>query len=223
MKTISLIINSQKITANEGEILLWVALDNGFYIPNLCAMRNDNEPIAACRLCFVEVADRDRPVTACTETVTEGMIVNTKGESALSLARQGFELLMASHTLDCAHCPRNGSCELQKIARHLHVKLKPKHIRKLERNLPIDTSHPMFVYDANKCVLCGRCVRVCREHLGVGILGFAHRGFERLVTTFADEPMGTSGCDHCAECIAVCPTGALIAKEEQASTSTVTV
>ncbi|MBL7165460.1 MAG: (2Fe-2S)-binding protein [Dehalococcoidales bacterium] len=215
MKTISLTIDGQKITANESEILLWVALDNGFYIPNLCAMRDDHEPMAACRLCFVEVAGRDRPVTACTETVTEGMTVNTRGDNALSLARQGFELLMASHALDCAHCPRNGSCELQKIARHLHVKLKSKHLRKLERNLPIDTSHPLFVYDANKCVLCGRCVRVCREHSGTGVLGFAHRGFERRVTTFADGPMDTSGCDHCTECIAVCPTGALVLKEEQ--------
>jgi len=154
-----------------------------------------------------------QPVTACTETVTEGMEVNTRDIEALRLARHGFELLMASHTLDCAHCPKSGSCELQRIAHHLGVKLRSKRLRELRRGLPVDDSHPQIVYDPNKCVLCGRCVWVCREHRGVGVLGFAHRGFERMVTTFEDEPLSTTRCDQCTECIQVCPTGALVLKE----------
>ena len=102
MKTVSLTINGQKITAAKGAKLLWVALDNGIYIPNLCAIKDKPEPNAACRLCFVEVeGDRD-PVPACNQEVTEGMVVNTRGEKALRLARTGFELLMASHPVDCA-------------------------------------------------------------------------------------------------------------------------
>ncbi len=213
MKSISLTIDGKRIKARQGESLLWVALDNGIYIPNLCAIRENPEPFAACRLCFVEVEGRERPVTACTETVTEGMVVNTRGEKALRLVRSGFELLMASHHLDCAHCPRSGSCELQKIAKHIGAKLKPKHLRVLERNLPIDDSHPEFIYDPNKCVLCGRCVWVCHQRLGVGIFGFAHRGFERVVTTFGDEPIAASICENCTECISVCPTGALVFKD----------
>jgi len=213
MKTVSLTIDGKKITAHEGDNLLWVALDSGIYVPNLCAMRDDHEPMAACRLCFVEVAGRPKPVTACTESVIEGMVVNTRGQGALKLARRGFELLMASHSLDCAHCQSNGSCELQSIARHLRVSLKPRHLRKIERGLPVDSSHPHLVYDANKCVLCGRCVRVCREHLGTGIFGFAHRGFARRVTTFADQPIGTYECSQCDACAAVCPTGAMTPKE----------
>jgi len=212
MKTVSLTIDDRQMTAREGDNLLWVALDSGIYIPNLCAIRDKPEPMAACRLCFVEIAGRERPVTACTETVTEGMVVNTRGEQALALARHGLELLMASHALDCAHCSKSGSCELQHIAHHLHTKLKSRRLRKLQRDLPIDGSHPEFIYDPNKCVLCGRCVWVCREHLGVGALGFAHRGFERVVTTFGDEPLGATGCDQCAACIGVCPTGALVRK-----------
>jgi len=213
MKTVSLTINDKKVTAPEGSILLWVALDNGIYIPNLCAMREEHDPMTACRLCFVEIEGRDRPVTACTETVTDGMIVNTMGQESIKLVRYGFELLMASHNLDCAHCSSNGSCELQKIARHLRVKLKSDRLRKLEHNLPIDTSHPALIYDANKCVLCGRCVVACREYSTSGVLGFAHRGFERRVTTFQDEPIGSSGCDNCTKCVDVCPTGALVKKE----------
>jgi bidirectional [NiFe] hydrogenase diaphorase subunit len=213
MKTVSLTIDGRQITAEEGAKLLWVALDNGIYIPNLCAIRSSPEAAAACRLCFVEVAGKEAPVTACTETVAEGMVVNTRGEKALRLARSAFELLMASHPVDCAGCPANRSCELQKISGHLKVKLKTKRLRPLLRELPIDDSHPLFTYDPNKCVLCGRCLWVCRQQLGIGVLGFAHRGFQRLVTTFADEPLGQSRCQECGDCVAVCPTGALSFKD----------
>jgi len=215
MKKVSLTIDGKKITADEGEKLLWVALDNGIYIPNLCALRDSSESAAACRLCFVEVKGKAQPVTACTEVVAEGIVVDTKGANALRLARSGFELLMASHPVDCAHCASNGSCELQEIAHHLGIKLKSRRLRKLMRELPVDDSNPIFTYDPNKCVLCGRCVWVCRERLGIGVLGFAHRGFNRVVTTFADEPVGESGCQECGDCVSVCPTGALAFKEHQ--------
>jgi len=213
MKTVSLTIDGKKVTAGEGENLLWVALGNDIYIPNLCALRDKSEPAAACRLCFVEIEGKEQPVTACTETVTEGMVVNTRGEKALRLARSAFELIMASHPVDCARCTANGSCELQKIARHLKVRLKTKRFKKLLRELPVDDSNPLFIYDPNKCVLCGRCVWVCRERLGVGMLGFAHRGFQRLVATFGDEPFGNFRCHECGECVTVCPSGALVFKE----------
>ena len=215
MKTVSLTIDGKKITAREGENVLWAALDNGIYIPNLCALRDKPEPAASCRLCFVEVEGKEQPVTACTETITEGMVVNTKGAKALRLVRTGFELLMASHPVDCAYCPANRSCELQMIAHHLGVKLKSKRLRKLLRELPIDSSSPVFVYDPNKCVLCGRCLWVCRQHFGVCVLGFAHRGFERVVTTFGDEPIAESNCRDCGECVVTCPTGALAFKDKQ--------
>ena len=213
MNKISLTINGKKITATEGEKLLWVALDNGIYIPNLCALRDKSEPSAACRLCFVEVEGKEEPVPACTEGVSEGMVVNTRGAEALRLARTAFELLLASHPVDCAHCAANGVCELQTIARHLKIKLKSKRLKKLLRELPIDDSNPLLTYDPNKCVLCERCIWVCHKRLEIGILGFAYRGFERVVTTFAGEPLGKSNCQQCGDCIRVCPTGALVLKE----------
>ena len=213
MGTVSLTIDGQKVTTHEGEKLLWVALDNGIYIPNLCALQDNPEPTAACRLCFVEVQGEEEPVAACTEEISEGMVVNTRGAKALGLARTALELLMASHPVDCARCAQSRSCELQNIAHHLGVKLKSKRFRKLLRELPVDDSNSRFIYDPNKCVLCGRCVWVCRERLGAGVLGFAHRGFERTVTTFAGEPLGASRCHKCAECVRVCPTGALVFKD----------
>ena len=213
MKSVSLTIDGARLVAPEGQNLLQVALDNGIYIANLCHLGDKPEPAAACRLCFVEVEGRNQPVTACTETAAGGMVVNTRGEDALGLARAGFELLMASHGTDCAHCPINGGCELQKIAHHLGSKLKSKRLRKPVRELPVDNTNPRFIYHPDKCVLCGRCVWVCQERLGIGVLGFAHRGFERRVTTFGDGPMGNLRCQECGECIKVCPAGALISKE----------
>jgi bidirectional [NiFe] hydrogenase diaphorase subunit len=210
VKSVSLTIDGKTIRAAPGEKVLWAALDNDIYVPNLCAIREKSEPFASCRLCFVEIEDEDMPVTACTTPVAEGMVVNTKGAKAQRLARTALELLLASQPVDCAHCPKSGSCELQKIAKHLGVKLKTKRFKKILPEFPIDSSSPLYIYDPNKCVLCGRCVWVCQEKLGKGIIGFAYRGFRRMVTTFGDEPVGRSLCQDCSECVAVCPVGALV-------------
>ena len=209
VRSVSLTIDGKKIGAAPGEKVLWAALDNGIYIPNLCAIREKREPFASCRLCFVEVEGRDAVVLACATPVAEGMVVDTRGAKALRLARTALELLLASHPVDCAHCLRNGSCELQVAAKHLGVKLKTKRYSKILPGLPVDSSSPLFIYDPNKCVLCGKCVWVCQERLGRGTIGFAHRGFRRMVTTFGDEPMGRAGCQDCSECVTVCPVGAL--------------
>ena len=215
MKTVSLTIDGKKVKAPEGEKVLWAALENDIYIPHLCARHDDSAPDASCRLCWVEIEGKARPVTACTETVEPGMVVNTRGPAALRLARTALELLLASNEVDCASCAKSGSCELQKIAAHLKVKLKTRRFKKILRHLPVDSSSPLFIYDPNKCVLCGQCIQVCRRRLGIGALGFAHRGFNRRMTTFGDEPIGQSQCAECRDCVNICPTGALCFKQAE--------
>ena len=214
MKNISLTIDGKTIRAKEGEKILWAALENGIYIPNLCAIYEKTEPSASCRLCFVEVEGKNGPVIACTEPVKEDMVVHTRGKNALRLARTSAELILASHPVDCGHCLKNRSCELQKIAKHLGIKLTTKRFRKLERNLPIDESSSLFTYDPNKCVLCGKCVWVCQEKLGIGAIGFIRRGSKRMVSTFEDKPIGESACTKCAECVSMCPVGSLTFKNK---------
>ena len=214
MKNISFTIDDKKISCSGGQTILRAALEDGIYIPNLCAIHEKTEPSASCRLCFVEVEGKNEPVLACTEPVKEDMVVHTRGKNALRLARTSAELILASHPVDCGHCLKNRSCELQKIAKHLGIKLTTKRFRKLERNLPIDESSSLFTYDPNKCVLCGKCVWVCQEKLGIGAIGFIRRGSKRMVSTFQDKPIGESACTKCAECVKICPVGALAFKTE---------
>jgi len=211
-KKIELTIDEKTILADEGEKILWAALDNGIYIPHLCAVREAAEPAASCRLCFVEVEGYPRPVTSCTEPVKEGMAVRTRSPRVDRLVKTAFELLLSDHHLDCARCPKNRACELQKIARERKLRLKNVRFPQLERNLPVDDSHPLFSFDPRKCVLCGRCVWACRERAGVGVLGFAYRGSVRRVTTFAGVPLAQTNCNGCGECVKSCPVGALYLK-----------
>lgn len=221
MKNVSLTINGKNITAPEGEKLLWVALDNGIYILNLCAIHDAAAPFASCRLCFVEIDGYNQPVTACTTAVKDGMVVNTNGPKALKLVHAGFELLMASHPVDCGHCAINRACELQKIAIHLKVKLDARRLRKQVKTLPLDESNPLFIHNPNKCVLCGRCAWVCQERVKQSVIGFAHRGFDRTVTTFADGPIDDPRCQECGgQCVPVCPAGALVFKPGQTARRT---
>lgn len=210
---ITITVDGREISATAGDKVLWAALDHGIYIPHLCAYRAEqHSPDASCRLCFVEVEGRPAPVPACTLPATPGLVINTRSQQVDELVAMGFALLMSNHKLDCKHCPANGQCALQRIARERKLRLKPKNLPLLLRNLPVDESAAEIVYDPNKCVLCGQCVRVCRQE-GKGIIGFSRRGFQRLITTFNDLPLGESDCDGCGACARACPVGAFSFKK----------
>ena len=211
MKLVTLTIDGVEVKAQEGVNLLWAALDNGLYIPNLCAVREVDPPFASCRLCFVEIEGRSAPVTACTETVSDNMVVRLNTPRVERLRNTAFELLLSHHHLDCRNCAKNRDCELQNIASRLGLKLRLKRFRQIPREVPIDSSHPLFTYDPNKCVICGKCVWACHEQ-GTGILDFAFRGIDTIVTTLAGIPLAEAGCNSCLACVAVCPVGALVAK-----------
>ena len=213
MDTVNLTIDGIPVEARKGEKVLWAALDAGIYIPNLCAIREAEQPFAGCRLCFVEIEGRPAPVTACTEEVAEGMVVHTETPRVGRLRRTSAELLIAAHHVDCRACAKNRHCELQKIAAALGIKLKPQRFRKTVKSLPIDSSNPFFLYDPNKCVVCGKCVWACSERSGADAIDFAFRGFDSVIRPFASQPLIASRCESGGECVAICPVGALVAKD----------
>ncbi|MEA1959205.1 MAG: 2Fe-2S iron-sulfur cluster-binding protein [Chloroflexota bacterium] len=207
-------IDGETIEAERGGKLLFAALDAGIYIPNLCAIR-DAVPHAGCRLCLVEIDGRPDPVTSCTVEVADGLIVRTDTERVRRLQRTAFELLMASHHVDCKNCAKHGKCELHRIAAVLKTSLKPKRLRKKLRDLPVDDSHPEIVLDRNRCVLCGKCVWACTERRGIGILNYAYRGDRTIIDTFCGDPLIDAGCDGCGLCVDICPVGAIYKKQTQ--------
>lgn len=215
-KKITLIIDNKTITASEGEKLLWVALENNIYIPNLCAIKDASRPAAGCRLCFVEIEGFGEPVTACTTPVTEGMVVKTRTPAVDRLVKTAFELLLSDHRLKCSQCPANRSCELQEIARKRGLKLRLTRFKPLGKDIPpVDDTAASFTFDRSRCVLCGRCVWVDREVANVGAIGFSQRGINRMVTTFQDTSLADSICTECGLCVEACPVGALSFKKNE--------
>jgi bidirectional [NiFe] hydrogenase diaphorase subunit len=208
---VNLTIDGISVQTKKGQKLLFAALDAGIYIPNLCAIR-DVEPHAGCRLCLVEIDGRSEPVTACTENAADGMIVHTDTPRVRRLQHTAFELLMASHPVDCKNCPNHGKCELHRIATFLKTSLKTRRLRKKERGYPIDDSHPDITLDRNKCVLCGKCVWACNEKRGIGALNYAFRSDHTIIDTFCGERLADTACDGCGLCADLCPVSSIIRK-----------
>lgn len=215
---ITLTIDGRKVEARGGATVLEAALDAGIYVPSLC-YEPKLKPYGACRLCVVEIEGMPGLVTSCTAPATGGMVVRTDTQWVNESRRITMELIMANHHGDCLTCHKNQDCELLRITRYLGVEQEHfDRLRKSTHLLPIDRSHPAFDLDPNKCVLCARCVRVCHEIAGVGAIDLAFRGPSAKVSTFGDKPIVESICESCGECVATCPTGALVTKHEKEAT-----
>ncbi len=212
MSTISLSVDGQPIEARPGMTVLEAALGAGIYVPNLCA-DPDLRPYGACRLCIVEIEGVRGLPASCTIPVADGMKVRTETPLVEMTRRTVVELLLADHPDDCLTCPKNNRCALQTAAAYVGV--REKRFPRTTRVLPVDGSNPFFTYDMNKCVLCGKCVRVCDELQGLGAISFVNRGYSTRIGTFMGRPMIDSQCESCGQCEAKCPVGAITVKGHQ--------
>ena len=204
-------IDGQKVTARAGTNVLQAALDAGIYIPHLC-YHPKLEPYGACRLCIVEIEGMRGLPTACTTVVQDGMVVRNDTPEVNKVRRIIYELLISDHPADCLSCPKNQECELQKVGHFLGV--DSTKIERVVREARIDDSNPFFVRDTSKCILCGRCVRVCHEVRGVSNIEFINRGYAAEVAPFGGGLIADSRCESCGECVDICPVGALMPKFE---------
>lgn len=213
----TLVIDGRDVSAREIETILEAAQEAGIFIPTLCRLEGLST-VGACRLCLVEVKGSNKLLPACVTRVEEGMEVSTRSERLDRYRRTILELLFAEGNHICSVCVANGHCELQSLAQRLGM----DHVRVpyLSPRRQVDATHERFTFDANRCILCTRCVRVCDEIEGAHTWDVMGRGIASRIIADLNEPWGeSSSCTSCGKCVQVCPTGALVQKGKSVAES----
>lgn len=207
----TLLIDGKEVEFTDEPNLLEVIRKAGMNVPTFC-YRPDLTQFGACRMCVVEVEypnGRTMINSSCTMPPEKGINVHLNTEKTRRIRKTVLELLLANHDRECTTCEKSGHCELQKYSEEYGVRnIKYPTLQK-EDFLPLDTSNPSLVRDPNKCILCGACVRACKEFQGHAVLGFANRGSKSVVQPMAGRDLSKTDCIFCGQCQAVCPTGAL--------------
>ena len=204
-ETVNITINGKAYAVEAGQTIMQAADACGYHIPRLC-YHPDLSIEGACRVCIVEVEGMRNYVASCAYPVAEGMVITTNSAAIRRARRDIVELLVDNHPQDCHTCERDGNCELQRLAYAMGI--RKRHFEGERKTYEEDTSSPSVVRDPEKCILCGRCVRMCEEIQGINALGYANRGFNTVVMPAYNMPFGESVCSHCGQCINVCPTAA---------------
>ncbi|MGB9716732.1 MAG: molybdopterin-dependent oxidoreductase [Thermodesulfovibrionales bacterium] len=205
-KMVTVKIDGKEVKAPEGINLIEAAELAGIHIPNLCYLKG-MKGIGACRLCLVEIEGMKAPVIACNTKVKEGMSVNTKTEKVEEVRKFVIDLILSMHPLDCMTCTKAGICKLQSYAYNFGI--KESSFTRKRFGYPVDEANPFIKRDPEYCILCGRCVRICKEQ-GTNVLDFMGRGVGSKVITAGDKPLQESECTFCGSCIDVCPVNALL-------------
>ncbi len=208
-KKITITINDREYKIDPGQTIMQAADKCGYHIPRLCYHPKLSIE-GACRVCIVEVEGMKNFIASCCYPVADGMKIRTNTKEVRQARRDIVELLVDNHPEDCHTCERDGNCELQRLVysmgiRHRHFTGERKHYEK-------DLSGASVIRDPDKCILCGRCVRMCSEIQGVHCLTQAHRGFNTVVMPAYNMPFAESVCSGCGQCINVCPTAAFVEK-----------
>lgn len=212
MDMLNVKINGISVSVEKGSTILDAARAAGVEIPTLCFMKEKNE-IGACRICVVEANEGRgfRIVTACVYPVSEGMEVLTNTEKIQKARRTTLELILSTHEKKCLSCVRSTNCELQKLCRDYGV--EESAFEGFKPTYELDTSTPHLVRDNNKCVLCRRCVAACNDQY-VGVIGANNRGIDTAIGTPFEVGLSNVPCISCGQCTVVCPTGALVEKDD---------
>lgn len=202
-------INNKDCKATQGETILDVLNRNGIKVPTLCHIKN-SMPTGACRMCVVEDVKTGKLITSCSFPANAGMQIKTHSQRVVESRKTIIELLLSNHPDDCLYCVRNKNCELQDLSEEHHI--RERKIRGRKNKEKLDLSSASIVRDPEKCILCGRCVTMCEDVMGVACIDFINRGNKSIIGTSFNQGLNTSSCINCGQCIMVCPTGALTEK-----------
>ncbi|MBR7163603.1 MAG: [Clostridia bacterium] len=210
MEMVTISINGKSISVPKDYTILQAARSAGIDIPTLCYLKDINE-IGACRMCLVEVKGARTLVTACVYPVNEGMEVFTQTERVRKARKAVLELMLSNHNKKCLTCARNRNCELQTLAEELNVTELP--YEGAQTPSTIDDVSPSIVRDNSKCILCRRCVAVCKKIQTVGAIDATQRGFNTTIGSSFEKSLNETDCAMCGQCVSVCPVGALYEKD----------
>ncbi|MCM1314562.1 MAG: NADH-dependent [FeFe] hydrogenase, group A6 [Muribaculaceae bacterium] len=213
MENITVKINGAEISVPKGTTVLEAAHMAGIEIPTLCYMKEINE-IGACRICVTEVNEGRgfRLVAACVYPCSNNMEILTNSKKVMESRKKTLELMLSTHDKKCLSCVRSGNCELQKLCRDYGI--EDTEVYAGARNeYTVDNSASHMYRDNNKCILCRRCVAVCSNVQGIGVIGANERGFKTYIGSAFDMGLGETSCVSCGQCIAVCPIGAISEKD----------
>jgi predicted molibdopterin-dependent oxidoreductase YjgC len=203
-------INGIEAACGAHETILQVAKRAGVRIPTLC--HDDRlEPYGGCRLCIVGIKGVPRPLPACTTPVADNMEVTTETPSIRKIRKSIIELLLSNHPNDCMKCEATGDCTLQDLSYEYDV--DGSRLEGEKWDLPIREDNPFITFEPNKCILCGRCTRICNEVVMAGTISLTGRGFRTLPDTSFSKPRTLKNCEFCGQCVSTCPTGALTDKK----------
>lgn len=211
MEMLNITIDGISTQVPKGSTVLDAAKSLNIDIPTLCFLKDINE-VGACRMCVVEVQGARSLQASCVLPVTEGMVVKTNTAQVREARKTVLELLLARHERECLTCSRNLNCELQKLSDEMGI----KELSYQGENVvyTVDEASPAIVRNQNKCILCGRCLNVCKKVQHTGAIDFARRGVKTTVTTAFDKGLTEVNCINCGQCIKVCPVGALAEKDD---------
>lgn len=205
---VSLTINNKAIQCEEGLTIIEAAKQNGINIPSFCYLEGVHS-IGSCRVCVVEVEGAKTLQASCMAKVNEGMVVKTNTEKVRKARKTVYELLMSDHNQNCLTCSRSGTCEFQELGTSLQITEENPYEGEKSKPGVLDLSNPSIERDLSKCILCRRCVTVCNDIQGVGVLSSQNRGFASYVGPTEEFELMDMNCTFCGQCTTVCPTGAL--------------